>query len=64
MINFLVRDIGFDVDGRDEGGDTVLYIAIREGCIDSAKILLNLGASMDIRDSTGQDSYKIAISYG
>ena len=53
-------EIGADVNGRDENGQTALMLAIRRHRIKMATYFVENGADLDIRDVNGRTALMIA----
>jgi ankyrin repeat protein len=56
-----LRQVGWDVNGRDYDGRTAAHIAASEGHLNTIKYLLAFGADLSIRDSRDNDPIDDAI---
>lgn len=62
LINFLVHKANNKYTNyRDRHGQTPLYIAIKYGHVDAVKLLIYLGADVNIQDETGNSPLHTAI---
>ena len=59
MTNFLISN-GAEVNISDENGQTPLYIASRNGCLESVKHLIENGATIDAKRDNGTTPLYIA----
>ena len=59
MVNLLLRS-GVDLEQRDELGQTVLMVAVREQDLELAQWLLEAGADVDQKDEDGDTALSIA----
>lgn len=60
--SILSTSSNFNIDVRDYMESTALLNAVSRGCIDSTKWLIDHGASVHVRNFTGQTALQIALS--
>jgi uncharacterized protein len=63
LIRALIAD-GFDVDARDERGQTPLIVAIRHRQLRAAAELIAAGASLSVETRTGWTPLSVAVKSG
>lgn len=60
LIKFLVNEKGCDVNAVDNDGNSALHIAIENFQLETAKVLIQLGANLQIRNGLGETPVFVA----
>jgi ankyrin repeat protein len=60
-IDEILKEGNFEINGRDQNGQTPLFVAIRANNVEGARRLLERGADPSIRDSNGLTPFQVAV---
>ena len=64
MMNFLIGEVGTNLETRDKYGNTVLHLAVEEKRLGVVRMLLNNSISIDIKNKEGKTPLDIAENGG
>ena len=64
IIHYLVRDLMFDINVVNKANETTLYIASQSGHVQIVQCLVELGASLGIKNYRGMSPMHVAVSAG
>jgi ankyrin repeat protein len=68
LVDYLISEEHYDVNARDENGQTALFTAVsfaeREEGLPIIMLLLENGANKDLKDVAGETAYDVAIKLG
>lgn len=63
-VDLLISEGYYEVDSRDNNGDTALIVAAKYGQVKAVKVLLKHGASLALQDKDGKTALDYAIEIG
>lgn len=61
LVSYLVQEKGVKVDDRIHFNETPLIRAVRQRCLSAARLLLELGADISLRDANGRNALWFAV---
>eukprot|EP00292_Cryptomonas_paramecium_P019257 CAMPEP_0113719122 /NCGR_PEP_ID=MMETSP0038_2-20120614/35611_1 /TAXON_ID=2898 /ORGANISM="Cryptomonas paramecium" /LENGTH=125 /DNA_ID=CAMNT_0000647403 /DNA_START=221 /DNA_END=594 /DNA_ORIENTATION=+ /assembly_acc=CAM_ASM_000170 len=64
LLEYLIDEVGVDIDETDENGDTALHICVERNNSEGCEILLKHGARTDIANNVLQTVERLAESHG